>query len=78
MPTPETCRHHTLARNGVAHVQRCAHCRCLSLHVGPVTVRLDEGSLEALRLALNEAREVLSREREADLTPATNTPGGVA
>jgi hypothetical protein len=76
MPTNETCRPLTLARNGVAHVQRCAHCRCISLHVGPVTVRLDEGSLEALRLALEDASAALSREASFELT--TNSRGGIA
>lgn len=49
------CRHETIARNGVASVQRCVSCGCLSLHVGPVTLRLDEASLEGLWAVTGEA-----------------------
>ncbi len=49
------CQLQTLARNKVAHIQRCVDCQCLSLHLGPVTVRLDDESLEALWSALGDA-----------------------
>lgn len=76
MPVTQSCRHHTLARNPVAHVQRCEHCRCISVHAGPVTLRLDEGSLEGLRHALNEASIALTE--QAVSAPTPNARGGVA
>lgn len=50
-----SCRHETLARNSVAHIQRCEDCESLSVHLGPVTVRSTEASFEALWAAVNEA-----------------------
>lgn len=57
------CRHHTLSRNSVAHVQRCTECACVSVHIGPVTLRLDENSLEKLWIALGEASAKLHAQR---------------
>jgi hypothetical protein len=59
------CSQETLAQNSVAHVQRCADCGCISIHMGPVTVRLDDGSLEALWAALGEAGAELHARRVA-------------
>jgi hypothetical protein len=55
LSNPNTCQQHTLARNGVAHVQRCVDCDCISIHLGPFTLRLDEAGLEALWTALGDA-----------------------
>jgi hypothetical protein len=67
MATTETCQHATLARNGVASVQRCTHCHCISVNLGPATVRLDEESLEALWSVLGEAAAALHARRRASM-----------
>lgn len=56
------CSHQTLSSNRVATVQRCVDCGSLSVHVGPLTFRLDAASYEGLVQALDEARLVLDRE----------------
>lgn len=61
-----SCRHETLARNSVAHVQRCEDCGNISIHMGPVTVRFSEASFEALWDALGEATMVLRAEKQAN------------
>lgn len=53
------CHLVTLARNGVAHVQKCTECGCVSLHLGATTVRLDARALEALATLLGEAAVTL-------------------
>lgn len=58
-----TCHAETLARNEVAHVQRCPDCGGLSVHVGPVTVRLDESMLRSLLGVLGEATVQLQQRR---------------
>lgn len=62
------CHHQTLARNSVAHVQRCDECGCVTIHMGPVSVRLDDGSAEGLWVVLSEA---LSSMHALPATPAT-------
>ncbi len=57
-----TCHQVTLAKNGVAHVQRCTECDCVSIHLGPVTVRVDPHGLEALWSVLGEAAAELHAE----------------
>jgi len=54
MSNPSCC-HVTLARNGVGHVQQCTECNCISLHLGPTTVRIDQHCLESLLVLLGEA-----------------------
>lgn len=58
------CRLVTLARNNVAHVQRCAHCGALAVHLGPVTLRFDEGALESVWSVLGQALAQAREERE--------------
>ena len=56
MVSPKVCRHEVLASNGVAQVQRCLDCDCVSIHVGPLTFRLDPNSLEVRsELSSNDA-----------------------
>jgi hypothetical protein len=57
------CSHETVSSNRVATVQRCVDCGSLSVHVGPLTFRLDAASFEGLVQALAEARLVLDREQ---------------
>lgn len=49
------CRLITLAKNQVAHVQRCAQCGAIALHLGPVTLRFDEGALESVWAVVGQA-----------------------
>ena len=65
MVHPKVCRHETLASNGVAQVQRCMDCGCVSIHVGPLTFRLDAASLEGLWAALGDAATALHAQRTA-------------
>ncbi len=68
----KVCHHRTLARNSVAHIQRCEECGCVTIHMGPVSVRLDEGSAEGLWVVLSEA---LSSMHALPATPgATSFP----
>jgi hypothetical protein len=55
MSSTKRCRHITLAKNHVAHIEQCAECACISMHVGPLTVRLEPKAMEELLSALAEA-----------------------
>jgi hypothetical protein len=66
LSNPKNCHQETLAQNGVAHVQRCLDCGGISIHLGPVTVRLDDPSLEALWVVLGEAAAALYARRIAE------------
>lgn len=52
---PEECRMETLARSATAHVQRCVHCDCIAIHVGPVTLRFDASAASSLWNTLGQA-----------------------
>lgn len=58
-----SCHPETIATNALAQVQRCAHCGCISVHLGPVTVRVDEAGLKALASLFDEAKGQLSMPR---------------
>lgn len=62
------CRSETLARGPAAHVQRCADCGCVSIHMGPTTVRVDPAVLRSLVSTLAEA---LVRIDQAATEPGT-------
>lgn len=49
------CHRVTLARNEVAHVERCTSCGCLTVSMGPLSVRIDERSLGSLVGVLGES-----------------------
>ena len=76
MPAKE-CHHENLAHNGAAHVQRCIDCGCISIHMGPVTVRFDDHGLEALWAVLGDACAIL-QERHARRARSSSGPRGVA
>lgn len=61
-----TCHQVTLAKHAIAQVQRCTHCECISVHVGPTTLRLDAHALESLWLALGEAVAALHLPKDAE------------
>lgn len=61
----DACQPETLVRTHVVHVQRCAHCGCVSLHMGPFSLRLDVPALESLNDALTMSlAQLRSRSRE--------------
>lgn len=60
----QACPYEVLAVNGLAEVQRC-RCGCLSVHMGPVTLRLDAVGLEALWSVVGEALMVIHAEEGA-------------
>lgn len=47
-----TCRCESLAQNGAAQVQRCLDCGCITVHMGAVSVRMDEAGLEVLHAVI--------------------------
>jgi hypothetical protein len=55
------CEPKTIVQNSVAHIQRCDHCGCISLHLGHVTLRLDESAVVALWSALGQAVSTMNR-----------------
>jgi hypothetical protein len=49
--------------HGLGRVCRCAHCPDLHLSIGPVDIRLPEGSLEDLATLITQAAAELSSEK---------------
>lgn len=72
MPTPPCCRT-ILARSPSAEVARCS-CGHLHLSLGPVTIRMDEGTLHAAWHTLGDALRALSSAPEA--VPEAVATGG--
>jgi hypothetical protein len=70
------CTGRTIAQSPVATVDRCTHCGSLSLHVGPVTLRLEEHAFRRLVSTLAEA--VRRLEEDDASTPTATAPGGSA
>lgn len=66
----EECRLQTLARSATAHVQRCVHCNCISLHVGPLTLRFDAGAAESLWNTLGQGLTRLEMELSNEESPS--------
>ncbi len=71
----KTCRTVTLALHPPVHIQRCVDCGCVSLHWGPVTLRVDDDGLEALWAAIGTACATLRELKER--TEATGIEGKV-
>lgn len=55
-------------------VQSCGDCGSVSIHLGPVSVRLDAEALRSVWITLGEAVEHLERERS---TPFTGALAGI-
>lgn len=62
MNEPKACRQEHLARNEVGYIQRCVDCGCVSIHIGPMTIRLDDRGLEALWAIVGEASAKVHRQ----------------
>ena len=76
----KVCQHRPLASGPVARVDHCAACDALSIHLGSITVRLDEAACESLVATLSEALVALQRPRAApiDLSWGPSGPQGLA
>ncbi len=72
MSEGKPCRPRTLAGSDVAHVQQCVDCGCISIHLGPFTVRTDATTLESLWSVVGEAATRLHAEalREGEGKPS--------
>jgi hypothetical protein len=66
MEEEQNCELVTLVRGRTAHVQRCARCGSLSLHVGPVTLRFAPEAAEGLWNTLGEALCVLHADLKSE------------
>ncbi|PTL79289.1 hypothetical protein [Vitiosangium sp. GDMCC 1.1324] len=73
MPTPSCCRT-LLARTPSAEVARCT-CGHIHVSLGPVTIRMDEGTLHATWHTLGDALRALSEAPPSPPEPATATGG---
>jgi hypothetical protein len=70
-PARGSCSLETLAQTRALHVQRCSHCDTLSLHFGPVTLRFDPETAEAIWNTLGQALLTLhARRQEEAMEPA--------
>lgn len=80
MPKTTCCHPRTLARHAIAHIEGCAHCGCVSIHLGAFTVRVDAAGLTALSGVLSEAVAALGapETNEAEPKPATPSPFATA
>ena len=74
----EGCRLVTLARNNVAHVQRCTHCGAIAVHLGPVTLRFDQGALESVWSLLGQALAQTTDDTEPRVVPQRFVRTGLA
>lgn len=72
---PNSCHQVTLAQAGVAQVQSCTECGCVSIHLGATTLRFEPEGLEALWRVVGEAVAVLRQRRELGMTSPLGTRG---
>lgn len=50
------CTHHeVLATGPICQIERCRDCKCISIHLGATTVRMEESALAAVWATLEEA-----------------------
>lgn len=77
MSDPSRCHPVTLAQSGVARVQSCPECGCVSMHLGSTTLRFDAEGFEALWMVIGEALAALRQPGEVGTT-APLRPRGVA
>lgn len=58
-----SCENKELARKGPFQIHRCGECDGFSLHLGPVTLRLDERAVRSLTEMLQDGLRALDRHR---------------
>jgi len=76
------CSMETLAQTPAAHVERCRECGSVTIHVGPLSFRLEERALGPFWTVLAEADARLDARRTAErggaLRPLSTVPRGQA
>lgn len=65
-----TCHRRTLAQSPVAHVQECDDCGCITIDIGPCTLRLAPDAFDELVAVLVDASAAVTR-------PPLRRPAGV-
>gem|GEM_PF-2515107 len=53
------CKNNTLALSGPFRIEGCAECGNLSVHLGPITVRVDKKALKSLHRISGDALSAL-------------------
>lgn len=61
-PATNACSFEILDKTGSSEIEICRRCGCVALHVGPMTMRLDLASFDALTMSMRRAAYVLSQE----------------
>lgn len=61
LPGPNECRRRRLAESGIISVDQCS-CGAFQLHIGALSLRLDEGTLSEVLATLGLALERALRE----------------
>ncbi|MEM9188119.1 MAG: hypothetical protein AAGF12_02995 [Myxococcota bacterium] len=69
MTAPKSCQHETLAQTPMMHIQRCIDCGCVTIHLGPISVRMDDAGLEGLWAAVGEATAKLHERKQEQHRP---------
>jgi hypothetical protein len=70
------CVHDTLAAGPIGRVELCRGCGCVSLHVGPTTLRLEPQAFQQLVDTLRSASAALEQVSAPQFLPTA--PGGHA
>lgn len=69
------CENRYLALSGPFRIEGCGCCHNLSIHLGPVTVRLDQKALRSLHVMTGEALQKLSQSLAQGVPPRASEPG---
>jgi hypothetical protein len=72
-PAQAGCTLETLARTRALHVQRCSHCDTLALHFGPITLRFDAATAEAIWNTLGQALLTLHARRQQEMASSVRS-----
>ena len=71
MSKKKSCQPQLLAQSPLAQVFHCPECGCVSVNIGPFTVRLDQDGLEDLWAVLGKALNELHTQKQLQWpTPA--------
>lgn len=64
-PATNACTFEVLDKTGSSEIEICRRCGCVAIHVGPMTMRLDLASFDALTMGMRRAAYLLSQESKA-------------
>jgi hypothetical protein len=67
------CNCKIIARRGAFQVDGCPRCDTLNVHMGPITVRLDEDAVVSLQRVLADALQSMQEKPELALAHAHST-----